>query len=82
MWNWTRNFQANALILNITEGSVEGIQKYTYTGEDYYAFYSIPYAQTPTGTLRFQVPKTIYGVVDVNDFIYIGTSSSWGLDWS
>ncbi|XP_066245201.1 venom carboxylesterase-6-like [Euwallacea similis] len=64
MWNIFASFfvglaiasKSYGLTVTIKEGQVEGAQKTTYAGGTYYAFYSIPYAQPPTGALRFQAP--------------------------
>ncbi|XP_066145309.1 esterase E4-like [Euwallacea fornicatus] len=52
-------YTSYALTVTIKEGQVEGVQKDTYAGGTFYAFFSIPYAQPPTGALRFQAPVPV-----------------------
>ncbi|KAL1506253.1 hypothetical protein ABEB36_005649 [Hypothenemus hampei] len=58
---------SDALQVITLDGAVEGASKTTYAGNTYYAFYSIPYAQPPTGSLRFQAPVAVQPWSGVHD---------------
>lgn len=44
-------------IVSTTNGPVQGIQKKSSLGYDYYSFQKIPYAKPPVGELRFSDPQ-------------------------
>ncbi|CAG9773114.1 unnamed protein product [Ceutorhynchus assimilis] len=58
---------ADDLTLTISDGQLKGTQKWSYAGKSYYAFYSIPYAKPPTGSLRFQAPVAVQSWNGVRD---------------
>lgn len=44
-------------IVSTSNGPVQGIQKKSSLGYDYYSFQKIPYAKPPVGELRFSDPQ-------------------------
>ena len=44
-------------IVSTEYGKVQGIQKQTLLGRDYFSFQSIPYMKAPLGKLRFRDPQ-------------------------
>ena len=58
----------NNPIVSIGNGRVKGVTEKSFSGIDYFAFHSIPYAKPPVGELRFNVRKIqndniLYGIV-------------------
>lgn len=45
-------------IVSTTNGPVQGIQKKSSLGNDYYSFQKIPFAKPPVGELRFRDPQS------------------------
>ena len=54
-------------IIETKSGKVSGVFKKSYSGKDYMAYLGIPFAESPTGNLRFKapVPKKVW--TDVKD---------------
>ncbi|XP_065216356.1 esterase FE4-like [Planococcus citri] len=50
-------FSAEALIITIDQGTLNGTYLTTRRGKLFNAFYGIPFAQPPVGELRFKAPK-------------------------
>ena len=48
---------AKLKIVSTQYGKVQGIQKQTMLGRDYFSFQSIPYMKAPLGKLRFRDPQ-------------------------
>lgn len=46
---------AAALVINLPDGQIEGIEDTTRTGTKYYEFLAVRYAEPPVGELRFKV---------------------------
>ena len=42
-------------VIKTTAGEVSGIIKKSYDGEEYMSYSGIPFAESPTGNLRFKV---------------------------
>ena len=42
-------------IVEVQQGSVQGIIQYSQAGKEYYAFLGIPYGKSPIGNLRYKV---------------------------
>lgn len=56
--------------VKLKQGSVLGKVETTFLNkETYYKFQSIPYAQPPVGSLRFQVSPLIYNFIVIFNFI-------------
>ncbi|XP_076258000.1 juvenile hormone esterase-like isoform X2 [Rhynchophorus ferrugineus] len=49
------------------DGPIKGTTSYTTNNEPYSAYYSIPYAKPPIGSLRFQAPQAVDPWADVLD---------------
>ena len=55
-WLATTLCLAEEVTVKTDKGTVKGIREDHDAGQYYYAFKSIPYAQPPTGKLRFKAP--------------------------
>ena len=49
------SYNVNCAILETNQGALKGETLSSRDGRPYHAFYSIPYAESPVGDLRFQV---------------------------
>nr|XP_023023272.1 esterase B1-like isoform X1 [Leptinotarsa decemlineata] len=65
---------AESLIVNISEGKVEGCFGTNLDGEQYFSFFGIPYAKAPVGELRFKAPQPVEEWDGVRDATKIGDS--------
>ena len=47
--------------ISTNQGEIQGVRKVARNGDEFVAFYGIPYAQPPLGDLRFAPPKPHQG---------------------
>jgi hypothetical protein len=50
----------------IFQGDIRGIVERARNGDDYVAFYGVPFAQPPLGELRWQPPRPASGWTEVH----------------
>nr|CAD7589626.1 unnamed protein product [Timema genevievae] len=67
---------AGFVIVDISEGSLRGVQATTQSGGKYYIFKGIPYAKPPLGELRFKPPQAVEPWNGTRDAIRAGSSCS------
>nr|CAD7403988.1 unnamed protein product [Timema cristinae] len=67
---------AGYVIVDISEGSLRGVQATTQSGGKYYSFKGIPYAKPPLGELRFKPPQAVEPWDGIRDAISAGSSCS------
>ena len=49
--------QKVAPIIEIESGKISGIIEQSFSGQEYFSYLGIPFAEPPTGNLRFKVSK-------------------------
>ena len=72
--------------VEIENGNVSGVLDKSFSGFDYFAYMGIPYAESPTDDLRFQVNFLILIIAFFHHFLQFTASSTketleWYLGW-
>ncbi|KAJ8919907.1 hypothetical protein NQ315_006436 [Exocentrus adspersus] len=55
--DFTRATTLADVIVNVPNGAIRGLEKSTLRNRTFYAFFQIPYAKPPVGSLRFKDPQ-------------------------